>query len=201
MMPSTVTVVRRSTRSMVRAAVVTWKSATAPSVVRVPSGMNSGVAARSSMVWRASARKARRICTSRSLERNSFSRSPRIATAMVCATTCVGRPSCAARARSTRTRSSCSPAWAVERTESKPSTSDSRRTSSFDSSTSRSVESPERRTLKPSDPPWFSSKRKLGLPMMISGMSFSISFISSRGSIGSSSRGLRRIEEDAWSGV
>ena len=200
-MPSTTTVVIRSMRSIERSAVWIRKLATVPTVVLSPLGRNRGVAARSSTVWRASARNASRICTSRSADRNSLSLSPRIAAAIVCAMTEVGSPSCAARARSTVTCNSCSPDLAVVRTESKPLICESRLTRSRDRLTSLSVDSPDSCMLNPVLPPWFSSKRKLGLPMMISGISFSICAMMSRGSMGSSSRGFSLMTDAASSGV
>ena len=193
------TVVSRLMRLISRSLGRTSKSATAPSSMRVPSASMIGIRARSSTDWRSDSRNASRIVSSRSSVRSSGSLSPRIAPVTVSATSSVLSPSCAARLRSTMTCTSSSPLPASERTASSPGTDDSRRTTSFETSASRSVDSPVscRLKLEVPAPPW--SNEKLGSPMMISGMSAMIISITSPAGTFASSFGFRYSRVPAWS--
>jgi hypothetical protein len=108
---------------------------------------------------------------SRSDVRSSGRRSPRMAPATVSAMSCVVSPSCEARSRFTTTCTSCSPVPASERTASSPEIDDRRCATSREMPARRSVDSPASCRLNDVEPLMLSSKVKLGLPMMISGMS------------------------------
>ena len=100
------------------------------------------------MVCRSDSRNARRSVSSRSVPRNSRSRSPRMPAATACATSEEVRPSAAARCRLTTICTSSSPSRASERTASRPFTLDMTRATSSPSSASFSVDSPVSCTLK-----------------------------------------------------
>ncbi len=172
----------RSVRRIVSGDWPISRSATLPSLTMSPAGVYIGKPDSCSTLCFSSSRKAMRTSTSPYSPRNSRRFWPRIATAMVSATSLVVRPTAAARSRSMITRTSLSPPSASLRTSLRPSTVDSALAMSTPSSLRTEVESPDTCRLKPSPPPCCSNW-KLGLPIAILGRSSSmrlmISFVDS----------------------
>ena len=170
--------VSRLIRLISRSLALTTKSATAPSSIRDPSGSISGTRARSSTDVRSDSRKASRIVSSRSVVRSSGNRSPRIAPATVNATSSVVRPSLRG---AVTVDDDLDFLFAHPRLGPQGLETLDRREPVRDLTrdpASCSVDSPE--SCRLNDVGLESmSKTKLGLPMMISGISFMTRFMTS----------------------